>query len=261
MGRSRQAQPGRLHRRPTSRHGVCRPGRGNGRQGPWPGLSYLAGMMPAVMAINLLPADMVPPYASVRAWARFRAKTVATSRHELWLGAISADGYGRFHDPDYGDQDLEAGQRSGIVRVSRWMWWAWHGPIPSRLVVMHGCGRPICVRLECLQRGTQGDKLRMAAVRNRVARRGAGGRLDYADRRGQAAQSRAIRAVARAAIAAGVTDPDLLDGILTNVIAAGDLGQLVGDGLDEPVELGVHADRVGLVVDRVQQRLDPRPGG
>lgn len=87
---------------------------------------------------------------------------------------------------------------------------------------MHRCDLPICCRLECLDLGTQADNLRMAAGRNRMARRGIGGRLDYADRRGQAAQSRAIRAVARAAVAAGVTDPDLLDGIVAYVIAAGD---------------------------------------
>jgi hypothetical protein len=39
---------------------------------------------------------------------------------------------------------------------------------------------------------------------------------------GQAAQSRAIRGVVRAAVAAGITDPDILDGIVANVVAAGD---------------------------------------
>jgi hypothetical protein len=31
--------------------------------------------------------------------------------------------------------------------------------------------------------------------------------------------------------------------------------------VDDPVELGVHRDRVGLVIHRVQQRFDPTPGG
>jgi len=35
----------------------------------------------------------------------------------------------------------------------------------------------------------------------------------------------------------------------------GDLGQLVGERLDDPVELGVHRRRVGLVIHTVQQRL------
>jgi hypothetical protein len=38
----------------------------------------------------------------------------------------------------------------------------------------------------------------------------------------------------------------------------GDLRQLAGDGVNEPVELGVDRRGVGLVIDRVQQRLDPR---
>ena len=41
----------------------------------------------------------------------------------------------------------------------------------------------------------------------------------------------------------------------------GDGGQLVGEGVDDPVELGVHRGGVGLVVDPVQQRLHPAPGG
>jgi hypothetical protein len=32
----------------------------------------------------------------------------------------------------------------------------------------------------------------------------------------------------------------------------GDLGELLGQGVEDLVELGVHARRVGLVVDRVQ---------
>src|SRR5271155_2466199 len=36
--------------------------------------------------------------------------------------------------------------------------------------------------------------------------------------------------------------------------------KLLGDGVDEPVVLGVHRGGIGPVIDRVQQRLDPRPG-
>jgi hypothetical protein len=59
------------------------------------------------------------------------------------------------------------------------------------------------------------------ATRDRVVRRGAGGRMDHADRRGPAAQSRAIRDVLRAMVAAGVTDPSLLDDVTAGVIAVG----------------------------------------
>ena len=36
-------------------------------------------------------------------------------------------------------------------------------------------------------------------------------------------------------------------------------GSLLGQGVEDPVELGVHGVGVGLVVDRVQHRLDPGP--
>ncbi len=38
------------------------------------------------------------------------------------------------------------------------------------------------------------------------------------------------------------------------------LGKLAGDGVDEPLVLDVDGGGVGLVIDRVQQRLDPGPG-
>ena len=39
----------------------------------------------------------------------------------------------------------------------------------------------------------------------------------------------------------------------------GDRGELVGQSIEDPVVLGVHSVGVGLVVDRVQQRLHPAP--
>ncbi|GAA2071071.1 hypothetical protein GCM10009821_05780 [Aeromicrobium halocynthiae] len=41
----------------------------------------------------------------------------------------------------------------------------------------------------------------------------------------------------------------------------GDGGELLVQGVDDTVELGVDRVGVGLVVDGVQQRLDPRPAG
>src|SRR5215469_759752 len=41
----------------------------------------------------------------------------------------------------------------------------------------------------------------------------------------------------------------------------GDGGQLAVQGVQDPAELGVHRGGVGLVVDRVQQRPYPAPGG
>jgi len=165
-----------------------------------------------------------PPFASARAWHRFLRKAVFTSNHTIWIGALANDGYGRFHDPDYGDGDLPAGRRDETVRVSRWLWWAWHGPLPARTVVMHTCDLPICVRRDHLRPGTQRENLLMAAGRNRLAHftAGRGTRIGRADRRGQAGQSSAIRDATRAALAAGITDPPALARIVDDAIALGD---------------------------------------
>jgi hypothetical protein len=74
-----------------------------------------------------------------------------------------------FHDPDYTDDALPAALRSGTVRVSRWMWWAWYGPLPARSVVLYRCDLPICVRFDHLAVGSQRDNLLMAAHRDRIA--------------------------------------------------------------------------------------------
>ena len=68
----------------------------------------------------------------------------------------------------------------------------------------------------------------------------------------------------------GVVRPDLAPDFLgeggegEQVRAGGlevlsDRGELLGQGVDDPVELGVHRLGVGLVIDAVQQRLDPTP--
>ena len=68
----------------------------------------------------------------------------------------------------------------------------------------------------------------------------------------------------------GVVGPDLAPDLLGErgegedvgagvLEVLGDGGELLGQGVEDPVELGVHRLGVGLVVDRVQQRLDPAP--
>ena len=68
----------------------------------------------------------------------------------------------------------------------------------------------------------------------------------------------------------GVVGPDLAPELLGEhgdredvgacaVEVVGHGGQLLGQGVDDAVELGMDRLGVGLVVDRVQQRLDPSP--
>ncbi len=138
-------------------------------------------------------AGQVPPFTTPAVWARFSRKVVWTPSCWFWVGALADDGYGRFAD--------ETGR---IVRSSRWLFQAWHGPlVPASLVVMHEpCDEPSCARPDHLVAGTQAENLTAAARRDRVSNRWLWG---AADRRGMAARSRAIREALR-----GGYDPDRL---------------------------------------------------
>ncbi len=167
-----------------------------------------------------------PSYASAGAWSRFEALTVRTSEHHIWTGAVGDDGYGRFHDPAYSEAHDGV---SPTVRATRWRLWAEYGPIPVGQVAMHDCDIPLCVRLECLASGTQSQNLTTAADRDRVARWSRfGGRRDNADRRTAYAQSLALRAAVKGAVAQGMTDLDELAQVVRDVLDAGDpnAGQL-----------------------------------
>jgi hypothetical protein len=99
-----------------------------------------------------------------------------------WVGALGDDGYGRW----YAEPGL-------IVRPHRWLWEAWHWPLPRDRVVIHEvCDEPSCVRLDHLKEGSQTDNLMMTARWARDGNRWRAGRGH--DRRWMAARSRAIRA-------------------------------------------------------------------
>ncbi len=159
-----------------------------------------------------------PPYTDPETWRRFVDKVVRTAGCWIWVGAVS-DGYGMFHDP----ANQLHGRRSPTVRVSRFIWEAYNGPILATHVILHECDTPLCVRYEPgvqhLASGTQSANLLMAAGRDRISN---GSRLGRADLRGQHQQSLAIRAAMLSAVAGGTTDPGLLAEILADVIAHGD---------------------------------------
>jgi len=159
-----------------------------------------------------------PPYTDLRTWLRFTDKVVRTSGCWIWVGAVS-DGYGMFHDAWYAADKT----RSPTVRVSRWIWSAYNGPLPAHRYALHECDTPLCVRFDAevqhLSAGSQADNLQMAARRDRVTNRG---HLGRADMRGQHQQSLAIRKAMRAARTEGITDLDRLAEILAAVIAQGD---------------------------------------
>ncbi|MFD0639648.1 HNH endonuclease [Catenulispora yoronensis] len=171
------------------------------------------------MGYSLDPAA-VPPHATARAWGRFCAKTVVTAEHVIWTGGLSS-GYGTFHDDGFRDWDLELADHKATVTATRWLWTAHHGPIPRGMRILHGCDLPICVRLADLSVGSQAQNIADAARRDRLARFAGRVRLDRADTRGLAAQSRAIRFAVLEALDSGVSDPVLLEAVVTGVVAAG----------------------------------------
>jgi len=150
-----------------------------------------------------------------------RARLVVTSGCWIFTGAVADDGYGRFWDSSQdGTTRWDGGARtSKVVRPSRWMWEAHHGPIPKRLVVRHDCDRSICARLECLLTGDQTDNLLDASRRDRITHMG---RVGKADKRGTAAAALAIRSAVLEAVAAGTYDPAELAAVVQRAQAEGD---------------------------------------
>ncbi len=66
-----------------------------------------------------------------------------------WTGACDQDGYGIFWDGTYRENG------SGhYVRVTRWTYEQFVGPIPARQQVLHHCDNPPCVNPVCLFTGT-----------------------------------------------------------------------------------------------------------
>ncbi|MFD0633020.1 hypothetical protein ACFQ9X_17025 [Catenulispora yoronensis] len=176
--------------------------------------------MLALVGCILDPA-VVPPHTDAKTWARFCAKTVVTSDHVIWVAGLS-DGYGTFYDERFRDVDLELLNHKPTLTATRWHYTAWNGPIEQRQRIMHRCELPICVRLDHLEPGTQQANIKTAAAHDRLVRRRGRVRVDRADVRGAAAQSRAVRFAVLEAVNSGVTDPTALSLVVAAAVALGD---------------------------------------
>ncbi len=69
-----------------------------------------------------------------------------------WIGAKDPDGYGIFWDGTY-----RANGTGHYVRVTRWTYEQFIGPIPAGRQVLHRCDNPSCVNPSCFFAGTEAD--------------------------------------------------------------------------------------------------------
>lgn len=87
----------------------------------------------------------------------------------IWIGAIGADGYGRF--------SITRGGIALCVRTNRYaLARSWEGQLPAHMLALHECDNPLCVRVNPVEEryqhlvgGTQEDNMR------RMGRAGRGG--------------------------------------------------------------------------------------
>ena len=108
----------------------------------------------AVVPEALRPPSAARPRSRPGAeWARVRAATVVTTSHWVWVGAVGRDGYPQVWAAPAPERP------STSVRVSRWMWAAFNGPIPDGLVCRHRCDLTVCVAPADLLAGTQSENL------------------------------------------------------------------------------------------------------
>lgn len=75
----------------------------------------------------------------------------------IWQGSLDRRGYGGV-------------RRAGkLWSAHRYAWWLANGDIPPGMYVLHRCDTPACVRPSHLFLGTQGDNMRDAKAKGRLA--------------------------------------------------------------------------------------------
>ncbi|MFL6163576.1 MAG: hypothetical protein ACJ74U_15300 [Jatrophihabitantaceae bacterium] len=142
---------------------------------------------------------------------RFRSRVLATSTCAIWLGAVGADGYGRFslRQPGGGRERMVTPHQVAAVLA--------FGELAEGVTLLHDCDVRLCVRTGPghVRVGTQAENMRQAAWRGRAR----GPRPGLVDVRGRVGASRAVQKAMRAS-----TDrsPDGLARVLAEALAAGD---------------------------------------
>lgn len=103
----------------------------------------------------------------VRFWSQVRTSAGCWE----WTGGKTPFGYGTF----------KIGNRPRAAH--RFAWELANGPIPDKLSVLHRCDNPSCVRFDHLFTGTQGDNVRDAASKGRLARGQRNGKHTHPEKR------------------------------------------------------------------------------
>lgn len=94
---------------------------------------------------------------------RFWSHVDKTGDCWLWTGARSSDGYGSFKP----DTRRSSPNRSRPVRAHRFVAKCVFGMFDERLLVLHSCDTPLCVRPEHLRLGSHQDNVDDRSARGR----------------------------------------------------------------------------------------------
>ena len=85
-----------------------------------------------------------------------------------WSGSSCPDGYGRFA---FAVKPFSSGRRRrSYIRSSRLAWMLTYGEIPGRLLALHHCDNPACVRPDHLFLGDEKDNFEDALAKGRRTR-------------------------------------------------------------------------------------------
>lgn len=110
-----------------------------------------------VLALELKRRQKLPRIEERKERFRQNVPTKLETPCILFDGYLNAQGYGC----------MRRGKRSWLAH--RWEWREVHGTIPRKMLVLHRCDNPPCIRVSHLYLGTQSDNMRHMRQKGRQA--------------------------------------------------------------------------------------------